>query len=455
MSLGLLLAALATRGTELRVGAAAVPITPPEGIPLAGYYATRLASGTHDDLHAKAIVLELDGARAALVAVDLVTLARPTVEEARRLIANATGVPGDAVMISATHSHTGPLLSGVSVRNATYGGEREMARAYTAALPGRIADAVKRAEAALTPARLSVGLGREDTLPFNRRYVMKDGTVGWNPGKLNPDIVRPAGPTDPAVPVVLADTPAGRPLAMYVNYAMHLDTVGGLQFSSDYAFALGRILAQAMSPEMLTVFTIGCAGDINHVNPALKDSQKGHAEAERIGTVLAAEVLKTSTRLRTVAVDRLRVRHEAVALPLPALAPDDVEKARQLALRIGGSSDPTFLEKVWAFKVLDVHARQGRPHDVEVQVIALGRELAWVGLPGEIFVELGLAIKAASPFRHTVIAELANGSIGYVPTRRAFAEGNYEPVSARCAEGSGERLVDAALRLLQQLHDEP
>src|SRR6185503_12229669 len=118
----------------------------------------------------------------------------------------------------------------------------------------------------------------------------------------------------------------------------------------------------------------------------------------------------------------------------------------------GGQNDPKFLEKVWAFKVLDLYGRDGKPQEVEVQVIALGPDLAWVSLPGEIFVELGLAIKAASPFKNTIIAELANGAIGYIPTRRAFAEGNYEPVSARCAEGSGEMLVDAALRLLKQAH---
>jgi hypothetical protein len=130
----------------------------------------------------------------------------------------------------------------------------------------------------------------------------------------------------------------------------------------------------------------------------------------------------------------------------------DVDKARALIARIGGKDDPKFIEKVWAFKALDVFGRAGKPLTVEVQVIALGHDLAWVSLPGEVFVELGLAIKAASPFKHTIIAELANGSIGYIPTRRAYGEGNYEPVSARCAEGSGELLVETALRLLREAH---
>lgn len=437
---------------DFRVGTSAVRITPPNAIPMAGYYSTRLAEGTHDDLFAKAIVFEQDGVRAALVALDLVSLARPTIEEARRIIARTTGVPAGSVMISATHSHTGPLLQSDSTRHAAYGGDTDLARTYTLGLPAQIAEAVRLAESALTPAKLSAGTGREESLPFNRRFVMRDGSIGWNAGKLNPNIVRPAGPIDPAVPIVYAESPDGRPLATYVNFAMHLDTVGGLQFSADYPCTLAQILGRVKSPDMLTLFTIGCAGDINHVDVSTKAPQKGHGEAERIGTVLAGEVLKTYTRLAQLNVGAPRVHSTMVSLPLAEIAAGDMDKARGLIARIGGKDDPKFLEKVWAFKVLDVFGRAAKPLEVEVQVIALGRDLAWVSLPGEVFVELGLAIKAASPFRHTIIAELANGSIGYIPTRRAYGEGNYEPISARCAEGSGEILVETALHLLRDAH---
>ena len=110
-----------------------------------------------------------------------------------------------------------------------------------------------------------------------------------------------------------------------------------------------------------------------------------------------------------------------------------------------------FMEQVKAYKVLDVEKRAGAPQEVEVQVITMGDTLAWVSLPGEIFVELGLSIKAASPFAQTHIAELANGSIGYIPNRSAYLEGNYEVESARCAAGSGELLVQAAVKMLEDL----
>ena len=145
-----------------------------------------------------------------------------------------------------------------------------------------------------------------------------------------------------------------------------------------------------------------------------------------------------------------RARSGIVRLPLPKITETDLERARATVNRLA-DRQTKFLDKVDAFKVLDVAAREGKPWEVEVQVIALGQQVAIVGLPGEIFVELGLAIKKGSPFPVTVIAELANGSIGYIPNRSAYAEGNYEVVSARCAEGAGELLAECAVKLLHQL----
>jgi hypothetical protein len=109
---------------------------------------------------------------------------------------------------------------------------------------------------------------------------------------------------------------------------------------------------------------------------------------------------------------------------------------------------------VRAHRVLDIAAREGKPQEVEVQVITLGRDVAWVSWPGEIFVELGLSVKAGSPFPNTYNVELANGTIGYIPHKSAYPEGNYEVESARVAEGSGEMLVTSALRILADLHRE-
>jgi neutral ceramidase len=449
----LMISAMAVIAADVRAGTAAVKITPPKGAPMAGYYYNRAADGVHDDLFAKALVLESEGVRVALVACDVESLPRAIVEQARKKIEADTGIGGAAVMISATHSHTGPVILEERSPDKLEGEMLNIARKYAEDLPEKIAESVKLAAAALKPVGVSAAIGREPSLTFNRRFYMKDGSVGWNPGKLNPAVVRPAGPTDPAVPVVYFEALDGHPLATYVNYAMHLDTVGGFEYSADYAYTLSKLLAAAKSADMLTLFTIGCAGNLNHIDVNTAAKQSGHKEAARIGTVLAAEVLRTLKKMERLDLGAPRMRSEIVRLPLPEIRPGELEWTRKITPMFGKEDGAPFMDLVRAFKIVEVAERAGRPLEAEVQVITLGDRLAWVGLPGEIFTELGMMIKLGSPFQYTIVASLANGSIGYVPDRKAYPQGAYEPVSARCAAGSGELLVDASTRLLVEIHE--
>jgi hypothetical protein len=455
-TLVLLLAVLGgtARAGELRVGAGAVDISPPEGTPLAGYYSLRGSKAVLDPLFSKALVLDQDGTRVALVACDLITLPRRTVLDARELIEKQTGIPGSHVLISATHTHTGPVVAHDSALDELTGANSDLGRRYTEALPALIARSVAEADRKLAPARLAAAVGREDGLSFNRRFFLRDGTVAWNPRKLDPDVVRPAGPIDPDVSVLYVETPKGEPVATCVNFAMHPDTTGGEAVSADYPGVLSRLLADCKGAGMLTVFANGCCGNLNHRDLGWADPQHGPPEARRIGTVLAGAVCRTYPTLKPVPAAGLRTKSALVKLPLAPVTGEDVARAKEVVKHVQDPKTP-FLEKVQAYRVLDVAARDGRPLEVEVQVIALGDRVAWVSLPGEVFVELGLAIKKGSPFRYTLIAELANGSVGYVPDRPAYRQGNYEVVSARCAAGSGELLVETAVRLLEELAATP
>ncbi|MFN7922572.1 MAG: hypothetical protein U0Q16_20885 [Bryobacteraceae bacterium] len=450
-AIALLAAGLAIPGAaaDLRVGRAAVKITPPAGIPMAGYYSVRLAEGTLDDLHAKALVIELNGAKAAMVACDVVSLERDIVEQARKLAEERTGIPAAQILISATHSHTGPLMHKRLIAPAPPAAQK-LALAYRAALPGKIADAIKAADSALGPAQASRAAGREDSISFYRRFLMKDGTVKTNPGKANPDIVQPMGEIDPEVAVVRFDSPDGKPQAAYVNFSLHLDTTGGPQFSADYPATLAKLLGKIHGPDLLTMFTIAAAGNINHVDVKSKEPQKGPAEARRIGTILAGEVIKAMARLQPVDAANLRFAREVLTLPMRSANDAEVAKAKEIAAQINRKPQPPFLDLVQSFAVLNAHDL-GKL-EAEVQVIALGDKVAWVGLPGEIFVELGAAIKKASPFPQTIIVELANGTLRYVPTKKGFAEGAYEATNSLCAPGGGEQLADTAIRLLAQAY---
>jgi hypothetical protein len=438
-------------GDDLKIGSAAVKITPPDGTPMAGYYSDRGATGVHDDLWAKALVLEKNGSTIAIISCDLIGLPYEMVARIRQTVEKTTGIPSGNIMVSATHSHTGPVIPKKLDRYNISGRQAEIHSKYITELPANIAESAKQAYKTMTPGRISLGTGYEETISFNRRFFMTDGTVGWNPGKMNPMIIKPAGPIDPDVIVLYAETPEGKPLSTYVNFALHLDNVGGSEISADMPYTLSTILGKIKGQEMITFFAQGCSGNINHINVKTKTPQKGHNEAKRIGTVLAAEVIKTYTRLQPVEVSDISVTRSVVKLPLPEVNPEELPLAREVISRAGTAKAPRFLELVNAYKVIDVLDKKGQPVDAEIQVITLGDQCAIVTLPGEIFTELGMYIKSRSPYQYTMVVELSNGSLGYVPDRKAYVEGNYEPVSARCGPGSGELLAEKALAMLNEM----
>ncbi len=441
---------------ELQLGTGSAVINPPPGIGLAGYYHERGNDGVLDDLKARAIVLDDGTTRAAIVICDLISMPKWIVDEARHGIELRTGIPAGHVMIAATHTHTAPVLDRESADKTAAAGPAS-ARDYLNALPARLVDAVVAATGQRVSVRIVVAKEREPDLAHNRRYWMRDGNVGWNPGKENPGIVRPAGPIDPEVGVLVADSVVSpfHSVLTFVNYAMHPDTTGGTRVSADYPGALGRILALYKGPDMLTLFANGTCGNINHVDVRWQIPQTSPEEATRLGATLAAAVFKAYTHLHPVTnAPVLRVRSQKVTLPLPPFTAEELEIARSDARTATDTTREGFMKLVRARRVLDVAARMGQPLEVEMQVIALGRDVAWVAWPGEIFVELGLSVKAVSPFPNTYNIELANGAVGYIPDRPAYAEGNYEVESARVAEGAGERLVSSALEMLAGIHEE-
>ncbi|HVJ81080.1 MAG TPA: hypothetical protein VNC50_08425, partial [Planctomycetia bacterium] len=304
---------------------------------------------------------------------------------------------------------------------------------------------------------VDAAVGNEPSVAFNRRFFMDDGSVAWNPGKLNPRIVGPAGGIDPELGVVRFKTPGmgtapGKIAALFLNFAVHLDNVGGAKISADVPGVIARRMEEVYGKGVTTLYATGCCGDVNHIDVKWGERQGGPENAARMGTILAAEALRTFPKLKPVQGTGLQVRRAIVKLPLAEVTSEQERKARDTVKRLQEKSKPApaFAEQVDAFKTLDVLERRGKPWEVEVQTMTLGRSLAWVSLPGEIFVELGQMVKRESPYAVTMPVELANGAIGYIPSRRAYPQGAYEVISARCAAGSGEMLVEAAGKLLRE-----
>lgn len=456
-SLTMLAAALASpapvHAGDFRAGAAKVDITPRNGAPMAGYYKFRAVSGVLDPIHVKTIVVELNGSRAAFVVLDLSGTTRPIVQAARKLIAEQCGISGERVMISATHTHTGAQLPRGSLIDDITQANSPPGLEYVSALPGLIARSVKDAIARLAPATAAAAVGRADGISFNRRVIGRDGKCIWQPRKIDPAIERPAGPVDPEVGLIVfhSSTPQPAPLAAYVNFAMHPTSVGGgTRVSADYPGVLTRLLSERKGAELIAVFANGCCGNINHTDYFTGTRRT----TQQLGAALADAATGAWPNLKSLATHAPRARSAMVALQRRRFSDADIARAKDIAGRMMTENLGT-VPMAEAVCILETIQKKDVPLEVEVQAVSFSDDLAIVALPGEIFVELGLAIKAASPFKHTFIAELANGSMGYVPNREAYPQGNYEVVSARGEAGSGEKLVETALKLLGDLRAGP
>jgi neutral ceramidase len=452
------------------VGVAETEITPPKGFPIAGYYYERLAAGVHDPLKAKAIVFLGKSAQAALVVCDLTGIAADLTAEVRRRAAEKTGIPASNIIVAGTHSHTAPDYGKDLYESLAKPGDGKRSH-YSETLIDRIVEAIEKSKLAAQPVVLLAGSAVQNTpISFNRRFVMKDGSVRTWMALNNPDVVRAAGPIDPEVSLVLVRSAADeKPLGLFTNFALHLDTVGGLNWSADYPYDLEQELRKSLGTKLISVFANGCCGDINHIDPSRRDRNR----TDFIGRSLAATIQPALATLRRVDKPDLRVRNATVHLPLQEISAADVRQAEQTLKAFANHKEIEFFQHVAAYKTIMLDGLRNRPPyshpaeflktglshglagvgdslPVDVQVICLGQELAIVCLPGEVFVDLGLAIKRGSPFRTTLVVELSNCvETLYIPTRAAYAGGGYEVTNSAVQPGSGEALVEAALRLLR------
>lgn len=456
----------------LTVGVAETEITPPVGFPIAGYYHERLAEGSIDPLKAKAIVLRDGDTVAALVVCDLIGIATDLSREVSRRVSEETDIPEANIVISATHTHTAPDYM---KELWLYLGEAPQDRLradYIQELINGLVAVIGQADSDCRPATLATGAAEQTTpVAFNRRFVMRDGSVRTWQSYSNPEVIRAAGPIDPQIGLlVVRDPENGDVRGVLSNFALHLDTVGGQRWSADYPFFIERVLREAVGPNVISIFGTGCCGDINHVDP----SRSERNSADFIGSSIGTSIVEELDRLTPVEETTLTVKSEVVNLPLQEVTADDVARSVRVLESANSGEDVDFFDHVTAYKMMMLDQLQheepsanapehmtwglsrslsgtGDTLPVDVTTITIGSEVAIVCLPGEVFVELGLAIKQASPFRTTLVIELSDAvETIYIPHRAAYAGGSYEVTNSAVQPGSGEMLVESALRLLRE-----
>ncbi|MSU33802.1 MAG: hypothetical protein EXS36_01575 [Pedosphaera sp.] len=429
------LASLTARAGELRAGAATANITPSLGIEINGGTAPVLATHVHDELHARALVLDDGSTRLAFVLVDACLIDRAVFDAAKALIFQHTGIASNHVSISTTHTHSAGSVTGAHLS--------EPDPDYRAWLPRRTADAVRIAVNQLAPARVAWGSGFVPQHVFCRRVTVKPDVTYTNllgatgdRVKMNWSSPQPevdgdfSGPVDPEVFVLSVQHADGRPLSLLANYSLHyVGAVGPGHLSADYyGVFCERMMellgAEKQEPTFVALMSNGTSGDINNNDfRKARPPQKPYEQIRIVAKDVAREVhrvVKTLTYRDDLKLSAVSTELEiGVRKPSPA----EVERARGVV----GGRERLKLRTWTEFYAREqlILAEYPDRLSLPLQVFRIG-DLAVAQWPGEIFAISGLDLKQRSPVKPLFNISLANGWYGYIPPPEQHAVGSYE-----------------------------
>jgi len=389
----------------------------------------------------------------AIVSADVCRLAEPLTSAVRNAVAAEVGIPAERIIVAAKHIHSGPVTTGDGEVEAEYvtTGVGEVEAEYARTLESKLVQVVKDAAGKKKPVRVGCASGKEDTISEYRRLLARDGHVvmNWEPYQPE-DIVGPLGEVDPEVGVLKLVDLSGQVVCLLFNHAGHPNVLSGDNYliSAEYPGFAERLLEEEFGGTAM--FVNGAQGtmDVDGLGP------RDWAEMERIGRKLAAAVAETAHSIEPAEGLTLRCSSVKYGLPARQIPDEQLAWAEDILKQTGGKIQPladgvgddykaVLYKKLQAVQDSDIPAEQ--------VCIALN-DTAFISFPGEMYTEIGMHIKAASPFRRTYVVGLANGHVGYVPTRKAIAEGGYAEEVRRLDAAAADVAVAYSLSLLNQVH---
>jgi hypothetical protein len=336
-------------------------------------------------------------------------------------------------MIACTHTHSGPLT-----RNTVVCQRDEK---YIAALQAKLQDVVAAAAANLCPVEVGVGVGEEKRISWNSRPVLKDGRPAWHHPSPE-EILCATGPCDQLVHVISVRDLSGKRMAVLYNFPCHANAGlrgHGGHFSADYPGAAAQVIERELGG--LALFTAGASGNIHPT---------AYGNSQEMGRMLGETVVKIGGNIQHMQGDRIACLREEIALPVREHSPKEVAQMDYICDRTFRSPERQSLYKDYFHKHVDLcrelQRKQGSIQAI-VQAVAIGKT-ALVGVSGELFTELGLAIKERSPFAHTLLITHANDTVGYIPSAKGYEDGGYQPFNTTVGKGAGEKIVAHVLDML-------
>lgn len=448
----------------LKTGYAEIIINPELGIGISGYYVPRFASGILDDLKAQCMALCVNDEPILIISVDNCLIYTEISDGYRKAVSQATGVATDNIFISATHTHTAPLLRDGDFFEA----DAQAIEKYSEFLKNQLCAVSKNALEDLADTRMGYAVTpAPERIAYIRRYRMKDGTTMTCPPVNDPDIVSPIGELDKRVNVLRFDR-VGKDSIVILNYGIHADTVNGDKISADWPAWTRTTLEKALDGTKC-IYINGAQGDVGstNINPTVSDmndteisfdnEMKSAGHARFIGRALAGAVLQVYDKVQYVDVDTAFIRKHTVRVKANLPKPSDLPRAYEYKrLHDEGKEDLIPFEAMELTTVVAEALRMCRlsngPEwfDLTLTGLCIG-PVALVGLPGEPFTEIGVKIKQNEGWELIMPCGLINGYEGYFPTVEAFEEGGYEARSSQYCKDVATKLVEGASQLLESI----
>lgn len=408
----------------LKCGFYEADITPSIGSDRPGAFDCRFITDIYEPLYAHAFAAQGEGAAVIFVSLDVIMLEKCDVDRIRDGISRGTGVPAGNIGVFAIHNHkAGPVADSY--------GDIKREEEYCSYMVRHSIDAGIMAFRRMEEARIGVASCEVEGIAFNRRFLMKDGSVRTNPGCLNPDIVKPIDVTDPELSVIRVDRADGTPMGMLANYTLHPDTTDldeGV-VAADYPGVMRKALRARYGEKISFVYMTGACGNVNHV-----DVTRGRDEQQNflsIGKILSEASIRLFDGIKTEDVSDVRC----------------VSTFKRCKTRRPTQAECDAMEIVYIKKeMLKAKDLPNKEMDLEVWSVKLGEILIHV-LPGEVFTQFGLDIKKQTESPHTIVCELGHCNVGYIYTREAAAQGGYEATPTTYIimdENTGYKLVEAA-----------
>ena len=443
---------MSNEAKALKAGIGKCDITPGLGIKIGGYFRERIADGVLDPLELTALALENRDTKVLLISIDNEGLEQKFTDTLRHFISDNMKIPFEAIIISATHCHTSPI-----VKMDT--GD-ELIENYLRTLRDKMLEAVNVAISDLKEAICYSSESVAEKVAFIRRFYMKDKSVVTNPGVWNPDIVAPVGDVDERVQVLRFEREDGD-LVLFA-FGNHPDTISGNKFSADWP-GIARRMVEAKRKNTRCIFFTGCAGDVNHINvhpdkEIVNGRTSGYHYAEHIGCVVGNAVLSALKNETKNKLDELKYLNRTISIvsnmPQKAELPEAhrikklYDEGRITEIPFCG----TMMHTTIIAEALRMAELENGPDNFEMTLsgVSIGN-IAIIGIPGEPFTGIGRALKDSVEFDYVIPITQANGYEGYFPMREAYDDGGYEAKCSPFKSGVAEYIIDEGKKLLKEL----